>query len=146
MFNAISCNSIEDWNKKWFIPTHTFFNDGRFDFVVLLSRRYRIITIIEMSKHRSTQFFSITRLTSKGQIDQSNFDPTFLPRSEILLELQFSEQLCEIMDEATLDRYDGSTPFAAFNWYPYCRNCQGWTPFVVQSGKHAACSICQTPL
>jgi hypothetical protein len=144
--NDISCKSIQDWNRKWFIPAHTFVNDGRFDFVVLLSRRFRIITIIEMFKHRSTSFFRITRLTSEGHLDQSRFDPTFLPPYEIQLGLEFSQQLCEIMDEPTPDRYDGTIPFTAFNWYPYRRTCQGWTSFVVQSGEPVTCSICRTPL
>jgi hypothetical protein len=144
--NAISCDSIEDWYRKWFIPAHTFISYGRFDFVVLLSRRFRIITIIEMFKHQSNQFLSITRLPSDASFEQVVPDPTFLPPYEIQLELGFTEQLCEIMDEPTPDSYDGSTPFAAFNWYPYCRHCREWTPFVVQSGVPATCSICRIPL
>jgi hypothetical protein len=129
-FNALSCDSIEDWNSKWFLPAHQFTTDGRFDFIVFLSRQFRIITIIEMFKHQSNQFLSITPRPSER------------PLESVTLDLGLSPQLIQVMDEPAPDRYDGTTPFAV-NWYPYCRTCQWWTPHEVPSGKPVMCSQCR---
>jgi hypothetical protein len=145
LLNPISCDSFEDWEKKWNIPVLTFLIDGRFDFVVLFSRRFRIITIIEMFKQRSNQFLNITPLPNEGQLEQFSLDSASMVPATSRMDIGFSPLLCEIMDEATPDMYDGSIPIA-INWYPYCSTCQGWTSFLVQSGEPAMCSICRTPL
>jgi hypothetical protein len=132
-FNTISCASVDDWIAKWLIPAHTFLNDGRFDFIVLVSRRFRIITVIEMFKHRSNQFLSITPLASERALGQ------------IGLELEFSPQLSQIMDDLGPNADDGGIP-GVFNWYPYCRNCRAWTPYTMRPEKPAACDHCHTSL
>jgi hypothetical protein len=105
-FNSVSCDSMENRNLKWRWPTYHFTDDGRFDFIVFLSCRSRIITVIEMLKHRSHRDLSITPVPSER------------PRESMSWHVVLSPQLVQKLDMPAPERYDGTIPFL-FHWVQY---------------------------
>ena len=94
----------DEWKAKWWDNTFEFISHGRFDFVVALNTRDRIISVVEMMKNLSSRHLRI----EPGS-----------PQSEgFRLQVVYSPDLSKCMREPCPDRHDGTLPIR-FNWFPF---------------------------
>lgn len=94
LINELSCNSFQDWPKKFSSLFYTFMKDARFDYIILLSIKFPHIIIVEILKNRFTRHLSIKPL------------PTRSPLENIQLQIGFSPELRQLMDEPATYPYE----------------------------------------